>query len=63
MTVIQCDRCKKIIDKGEEVIFEHKPFDKISEVKEPLKIDNRARWDFCDECYKELKIFLGVKKE
>lgn len=62
MTVIQCDRCKKLIEKGERVQFNHRSFDTISEMREWSSI-KRADLDFCDNCYKELKNFLGVRED
>lgn len=59
MTVIQCDRCKNIIEQGERVHFEHKSFDTCCEVREWSSI-KKHDWDFCDNCYNELKSFLGV---
>ena len=54
MKVIQCDRCKEIIDKGEFVRFEHKQFKPGCEEIEW----NSKKLDLCDSCYNNLLIFL-----
>lgn len=54
MKVVQCDRCKKIIDKGELVRFEHKQFEPNCEEKEW----NSKNLDLCNSCYNRLLIFL-----
>ena len=47
MKVIQCDRCKKLIEQGEIVQFNHRSFETTCEMKEWSPI-NRTDLDFCD---------------
>ena len=66
MKVIQCDKCKKIIETGKRVRFDH------GNIRPPIENDNEEfnRYsklttrdlDLCDECYEKLKEFLGVKE-
>lgn len=57
MKVIQCDRCKKIINNGQIVQFQYKEF----ELK--YKVGDRD-WhtkalEVCESCFNNLLIFLG----
>lgn len=54
MKVIQCDRCKKIINKGELIRFEHKQFEPNCEEHER----NSKELDLCDSCFNNLLMFL-----
>lgn len=54
MKVIQCDRCKKIIDRRELVRFGHKQFEPDCEEREW----NSKELDLCDSCYNIFLIFL-----
>ena len=57
MKVIQCDRCKKIINNGRIVRFQYKQFE--------LKYKSEERdWhtkelEMCESCFNNLLIFLG----
>lgn len=54
MKVIQCDKCKKIINKGELIRFEHKQF---ALNCEELEWNNKVL-DLCDNCFNNLLMFL-----
>ena len=66
MTVIQCDKCKSIIETGQRVRLEHgdiRPYrqDEEREGTRYAKLTTKEL-DLCNECYKTLKEFLEIKE-
>lgn len=66
MTVIQCDKCKSIIENGHRVRVEHGDFRpyRQGEEREGTRYSKLTtkELDLCNECFKSLKDFLRIKE-
>jgi len=63
MTVVQCNRCKKIIKKGYGVRFEYRSFvlNEKERTQDYKKLVEREL-DYCNDCFLELGTFLSPKE-
>ena len=63
MKAIVCDKCKKIIETGKCIRLEYHTFKLCAEEENGIKYSKLIpnEMDLCDECFKNLVVYLGVE--